>query len=127
MLEFTHIPVSVTVIIGPGAVNLPRTQFRCSVRSSRVTTFEWTFTSTSSNPNNPSTLRQIANEVGSLDVKYSVVSSDYTSILTIDDVRFSDAGNYTCIASIGDRIKPIASTFVHTIQGISYLDLICAS
>ena len=61
--------------------------------------------------------QQISNEVGSLDPKYSIVSSDYSSVLTIQDVEFSDAGNYTCVASIGDRIDPIRSIAILTVNG----------
>ena len=67
--------------------------------------------------------QQISNEVGSLDPKYSISSSDYSSVLTIQDVEFSDAGNYTCVASIGDRIGPIRSTAILTVHGTCYVVL----
>ena len=96
-------------------------QLHCSVRASRVTNFEWTFLGTnlidSSGIDQLPQPRQITNEAGALDAKFSVVSTDYSSVLTIEDVEFSDAGNYTCIASIGDRINPILGTTIFTVYG----------
>ena len=117
MLEFVRIPSNLTTTLGDDAQN-QQSQFQCSVRASRVTNFQWTFTST----NHLSTVlsdtpHQLTNEVGSLDTKYSVVSRDYSSELIITDVRLSDTGIYTCIASIGSRISPIESSAFHAVEG----------
>lgn len=97
-----------------------QSQFHCSVRASRVTNFQWTFAA-ATNHEGLSSLngspQQISNQVGSLDSKYSVVSSDYSSELIVTDVQFSDTGIYTCIASIGSRISPIESSAFHTVEG----------
>ena len=122
VLEFTSVPTNIMVVLG--MQSQLTSQFQCSVRASHITNFNWTFTSTSYSSSSQSTLQQIAtSEEGSLNTKYSVISTDYSSVLTIQDVQFSDTGNYTCIASIGDRVSPIATTFIHTVQG-SYKDLI---
>ena len=118
MLEFVNVTANITVVLG--APDQPISQFQCSVRASRVANFEWQFVSTSHSSSTRPTLQQITNEVGSLDTKYSVVSTDYTSVLTVQDVQFSDAGHYTCIASIGDRISPIMATAIHTVQGMEH-------
>lgn len=94
-----------------------RSQFHCSVRASRVTNFEWTFSSKSHPSSTQSSLHQISNELGSVDIKYSVLSTDYASTLTIDDVQFSDAGIYTCIASIGGTLNPIAASAHLIVEG----------
>ena len=119
MLEFLNVTTNVTVVLG--TPSRATSQFHCSVRASRIANFEWTFKSSSHASNLQPTPQQITNEVGALDVRYSVVSADYSSVLTIESVEFSDTGNYTCIASIGDRISPIMSTAVHIVHGIENL------
>ena len=116
VLEFVNVTTNLTVVLGtPSQVT---SQFHCSVRASRIANFEWTFKMSSHTSNLQTTPRQITNEVGALDARYSVVSTDYSSVLTIGSVEFSDAGNYTCTASIDDRINPIMTTAIHIVHGI---------
>jgi hypothetical protein len=119
VLEFVQVPSNVTTILD-GQQQLG--QFYCSVRASRVTNFQWRFTAVNhgflSNSMHSDSSQQISNQVGSLDIKYSVVSNEYSSELIIADVLFSDAGIYTCIASIGSRVSPIESSAFHTVEGI---------
>ena len=98
-----------TVVLG--ATNHSASQFQCSVRASLVPTFEWTFTGASGS------VQQIVNEVGPLDVKYLVGSSDYSSVLTVQNLQFSDAGEYSCIASIGGSNSTIKSANFLNILG----------
>ena len=119
VLEFFNVTTNLTVTVGKTSQIV--SQLHCSVRASRVTNFEWTFSSSMSSHLSSSvqpTNEVINNEVGTFDARYSVVSTDYSSVLTIDNVEFSDAGNYTCIASIGERISPIRATAIHTVEGI---------
>lgn len=116
VLEFVNVTTNLTVVLG--RPSQATSQFHCSVRASRIANFEWTFKTSSHTSNLQPTPRQITNEVGALDARYSVVSTDYSSVLTIGSVEFSDAGNYTCIASIGDRISPIMATAIHIVHGI---------
>ena len=111
---------NLTVLIGTSS--RPTSQFHCSVHVCRVINFQWIFSSSMSlyGSSGIQPIQQpISNEVGSLDPKYSIISSDYSSVLTIQDVEFSDAGNYTCVASIGSnyRISPIRSTAILTVHG----------
>ena len=82
-----------------------------------MTNFEWTFSSKSHPSSTQSSLHQISNELGSVDVKYSVSSTDYASILTIEGVQFSDAGIYTCIASIDGTLSPIEASAHLIVEG----------
>ena len=130
-MEFVQVPSNVTTILD-GQQQLG--QFHCSVRASRVTNFQWRFTAInhgffSSSIHSDSNSQQISNQVGSLDTRYSVVSSDYSSELIITNVSFSDAGIYTCIASIGDTVSPIKSSAFHTVEGKinAILIVICQS
>ena len=82
-----------------------------------MTNFEWTFSRKSHPSNTQSSLLQISNELGSVDIKYSVVSTDYASILTIEGVHFSDAGIYTCIASIGGTLNSIEASAHLIVEG----------
>ena len=116
VLEFATVPSNASVILGPQTQQI-RSQFHCSVRASHVTNFEWTFSSKSYSSNNQSSLHRISNELGSVDSKYSVLSTDYTSTLTIDGVLFSDAGVYTCVANIGSSIDPIEASAHLTVEG----------
>lgn len=122
VLEFIDFTVNVIAVL---AQDHSVKQLHCSVRASRVTNFEWTFlrTNHSSGIEQLPQPRQITNEVGALDAKFSVVSTDYSSVLTIEGVEFSDAGNYTCIASIGDRISPIMGTTIFTVYGMEIIML----
>ena len=120
VLEFVQVPSNVTTILDDGQQQL--SQFHCSVRASRVTNFQWRFTAInhgflSSSIHSDSNSQQISNQVGSLDTRYSVVSSDYSSEFIIANVLFSDAGIYTCIASIGNRVSLIESSAFHTVEG----------
>ena len=115
MLEFVNVTTNLTVVLGTSS--RVTSQFHCSVRASRIANFKWTFKSLSHTSNLQPTSRQITNEVGALDVRYSVISTDYSSVLTIEAVEFLDAGNYTCTASIGERISPIMATAVHIVHG----------
>ena len=107
--------MNITVVLG--VPDQPEIRFQCPVWASRVANFEWTFTSASYFPNTQPTVHQITNKVGALDIKYSVFNDDYSSVLIIEDVQFSDAGTYTCIASIGDRISPITAANFLSVQG----------
>lgn len=119
VLEFATIPSNASVILG-AQIQQIHSQFHCSVQASRVTNFEWTFSSKSHPSSTQSTLHQISNELGSVDVKYSVVSTDYASTLTIEGVQFSDAGVYTCIASIGGTLEPIEASAHLIVEGKSH-------
>ena len=116
VLEFLVIPSNVSVILGAQIQQIHR-QFQCSVRASRVANFEWTFRSKSHPSSTQSSLHQISNELGSVDVKYSVSSTDYASTLTIEGIQFSDAGIYTCIASIGGTLSPIEASAQLIVEG----------
>lgn len=116
VLEFVNVTTHLTVLIGTPSRAM--SEFHCSVRASRVTNFEWAFERSSLLSSIQPPRRQISNEVGTLDARYSVLSTDYRSVLTIEGVEFADAGNYTCIASIGNRIDPISATTVHNVYGI---------
>ena len=116
-LEFAITPSNSSVILEAKAEQLHAVQFHCSVRASRVTNFEWTFRAKSHPSNDRSSLHQISDQLGSVDIKYSVLSTDYASTLTIDSVQFSDAGIYTCIASIGGTLIPIEASAHLKIDG----------
>lgn len=117
VLEFVSVLSNVTLALGPHTQNLSR-QFQCSVRASRATTFQWTFTNTSQFSASEYSLQyQITNAHMELDNKYSILSTDYSSLLTINDIQFSDAGIYTCTASIGSGISPITTSALCVIEG----------
>jgi hypothetical protein len=80
-----------------------------------VTNFEWTFRNKSQSS---ITQYQISNEPGSVDVKYSVLSTDFASTLTIESVGFSDTGVYICIASIGGTLNPVEASAHLVVEGI---------
>ena len=119
-MEFVQVPSNLTTTIYDDDQQ-QRGQFHCSVRASRVTNFQWRFTAINhgvlSSSIHSDTSQQISNQVGALDTKYSVVSNDYSSDLIISDILFSDAGVYTCTASIGSRVSPIESSALHTVEG----------
>ena len=71
-----------------------------------MTNFEWTFRNKSQSP---STQYQISNEL--------VASTDFASTLTIESVLFSDAGVYTCIASIDGTLNPIEASAHLIVEG----------
>ena len=85
-----------------------------------MTTFEWTFNRKSHSSSTQSSLHRISNELGSVDVKYLVVLTDYASTLIIDGVQFSDAGVYTCIANIGGTLEPIEASAHLIVEGKSH-------
>ena len=116
MLEFVSVPSNVTIVLGHPASQQRQIQFYCSVRASRVTTFEWTFTNTSQFSGMPHQINQ-THEDGSFGAKYLVLSTEYSSSLIIEDVEFSDAGIYTCTASIGSRIGDIEASAYVDIEG----------
>ena len=79
-----------------------------------MTNFEWTFRNKSQSS---STQYQISNELGSVDSKYSVASTSFASTLTIESILFSDAGVYTCIASIDGTLNPIEASAHLIVEG----------
>lgn len=115
-LEFLTVPSNVSVILGPQTQQI-RSQFHCSVRASRVATFEWTFCNKSQLS---STQYQISDELGSVDAKYSVASRDYASTLTIEGIQFSDSGVYICHASIGGTVNPVEASAHLLVEGKSH-------
>lgn len=122
VLEISTFPTNSSVVLRPYTQqNLISSQFHCSVRASRVTNFEWMFCSDSHPSSTQSSLQEISNELGSIDVRYSVSSTDYASTLTIEGVQFSDAGMYTCIASIGGTLSPIQASAHLIVEGKSQL------
>ena len=118
VLEFVTFPFNATVILSD-EVPSRQVQFRCSVRASRVAVFQWMYNNTNPLVNTASTQQQITNELGSLDVKYSVVNMDFSSTLTVYDVHFTDMGYYTCVASIGRGVSPVEAAAYLSVEGKS--------
>ena len=116
-MEFVTVPSNATLVLGhqDGSHQI---QFHCSVRASRVTNFEWTFANASHI--SASAAHQITDAVGSLDAKYLVLSSEYSSSLIVEAVQFSDAGVYTCTASIGDSVSRIQASAFYAIEGKNF-------
>ena len=95
--------------------------FRCDVDTSEVPIIQWTFTSALS-----SMTLQISNGIESLDpANYSVTMfpNQRMSNLTVNNLRFQDAGVYTCIATTGEQSDYASSTL--TIFGKPCVTTMC--
>ena len=81
-------------------------QFQCNVWSSEIPSIIWTFTNMTSKR-----IFQISSAAGSLDSRYLVTfPTQWNSILTITDVRLTNHGIYTCLATTGQLSSQASST-----------------
>ena len=89
------------------------------VVASSVPIIQWTFTSDITQEE-----QHLTDTTGSLDVKHSIVippSDERSSILTVSNVLFTDAGMYKCFAEI-DGIRLESSARLTVLGKLSYVE-----
>ena len=89
MLHFTTMPHNVTTN------QFSRVEFECSIRSTLVPSFQWTFTRKGSTEAETLTIAI----GGTISAGYSIIHGHRSQVLIILSVQWRDEGVYTCIVS----------------------------